>query len=193
MSGIVSWQCVTSCITGGSLSFVQANTYIKQRHLPLLVYVLRIIIVNLVVLGLATIALLLWCLIFLPENLGIHYLAILTFYPVLALMTTPIATSLAYITVRYRDIPHALGLILQTFWFVSPVYFRVEMFRKGGLDILVDYNPLYHLLQIIRAPLLYGTWPTLTNYLFCLGASVVFTFIAIWIGRSQESKVIFYL
>ena len=67
------------------------------------------------------------------------------------------------------------------------------MFREGGLNALVDYNPIYHVLQIFRAPLLEGTWPTLTNYFYPLAFSLFFVFIAWLIGRKAEARVIFYL
>jgi lipopolysaccharide transport system permease protein len=100
---------------------------------------------------------------------------------------------LAYIGARFRDVPHATGLIMQALWFISPVYFEVKMFRKGGLDILVDYNPIYHVLQLVRAPLLDGVWPTLANYMFPLMTAVIFGLLAWLVGRSAEKKVIFYL
>ena len=105
----------------------------------------------------------------------------------------PLATLLGYIGARFRDLPHALGLVFQAFWFVSPIYFEPKVFRGGGLDGLVDYNPIHHLLQIVRAPLLHGEWPTLENYGYCFGLIAIITLLAVLMGRSAEKKVIFYL
>lgn len=105
----------------------------------------------------------------------------------------PLSTTLAYVGVRFRDVPHALGLVMQGLWFISPVYFETKIFRSGGLHVLIDYNPVYHLLQIVRAPLLQGKWPTVVNYEYVLGTAIVFMIIAIVVGRKSERKVIFYL
>jgi len=143
------------------------------------------------VMSLASISLIAWTLIVMPENFGWTWLAALTIYPILIMIAWPMATLLAYIATRFRDLPHALGLILQAMWFVSPIYFEAKVFRGGDLNWLIDWNPIYHLLQIVRAPLLQGTWPTPENYIFCAVTIAVFTVLAALVGRSAERKVIF--
>ena len=103
------------------------------------------------------------------------------------------ATCLAYFATRFRDIPHALALVLQGLWFVSPVYFDAQIFRNGGLQALIDYNPIYHLLQIVRAPLLEGRWPSMENLAYCAATIILMSLLAWLVGRRVEHKVIFYL
>jgi lipopolysaccharide transport system permease protein len=193
LSGIITWEFMASSLTGGSLAFVQADAYIKQCKHPLAIYTLRLVLSNLIVLMLASSVLWVWALIVLPQNIGLAWLSILVFFPLIALIIWPLASLLAYLGARFRDIPHAMGLVLQAIWFISPVYFEEKMFRNGGLNALVDYNPIYHLLQIIRAPILEGRWPTLNNYLFCIGTALFFTLLAVLVGRRAERNVIFYL
>ena len=193
LSGIIVWDFVITSATGGALSFVQADAYIKQCRHPLAIYPLRTVLTAMMILMLASVPLLVWSLVVMPQNFGIAWLALLTLYPILAMIAWPFSTLLAYVGVRFRDAPHALALVLQALWFVSPVYFEAKMFRSGGLDALVDYNPVYHLLQLMRAPLLEGMWPTLDNYLFSLGAAAIFTLLAWLVGRKAEKKVIFFL
>ncbi len=193
LSGILIWEFMMANVTGGSLAFVQADAYIKQCKHPLAIYTLRTVLGSLIVLALASVALFGWSLVVLPQNFGWSWIAALSILPVLGLVAWPLATLLAYIGVRFRDVPHAMGLVMQALWFVSPVYFEEKMFRQGGLDILVDWNPIYHILQLIRAPLLQGQLPTLTNYAFSLGSAVLFGLLAWAVGRTAERKVIFYL
>ena len=193
LSGTIVWECVVACIAGSALCFVQADAYIKQTRHPLAIYTLRVVISNIIVLGLASLALFAWSAIVLPQNLSVTWLAAFTIFPVLILILWPLGTLLAYYGVQFRDLPHATGLILQALWFVSPVYFEAKMFRQGGLDKLVDYNPIYHLLQLLRAPLLEGKLPTLQNYGFTLLAAGLFALLAWFSGRTAERKVIFYL
>ncbi|MGY2199942.1 ABC transporter permease [Pseudomonas gingeri] len=193
LSGIIVWEFIAANTVAGSLSFVQADAYIKQCNHPLAIYTLRTVIGSIIVLMLASLSLYGWAAVILPQNLGWCWLASLTLYPILCLIAWPVATLLSYISSRFRDIPHALGLVMQSVWFISPVYFEEKMFRRGGLDVLVDYNPVYHILQLIRAPLLKGEWPTMDNYLFSLGTACLFALVALLVGRRAERKVIFYL
>lgn len=193
LSGMVIWEFMTSTAVGGSLAFVQADAYIKQCSHPLAIYTLRTTLANLIVLGLASISLIAWVLAVMPQNFGWSWLAALMIFPIVALIAWPMATCLAYIAARFRDVPHALGLLFQALWFVSPVYFEAKLFRGGDLHALVDYNPIYHLLEIVRAPLLRGAWPTTENFAYCAGAIAVLILLAWLIGRDAEKKVIFYL
>jgi lipopolysaccharide transport system permease protein len=193
ISGMVVWDFVMAVSTGGTLSFVQADAYIKfQRH-PLAIYSLRTALANLVVLMLASLPMFVWAAIARPDHLGITWISALSIYPVLLLIFWPLITLLAYVGARFRDLPNVMMLLLQALWFVSPVYFEIGMFRRAGLNALVDYNPVFHLLQIVRAPLLEGKWPTARNYEFCAAMAVFFTGLAWLVGRKQEKKVIFYL
>jgi lipopolysaccharide transport system permease protein len=193
LSGIITWEFFVATTTGGSLSFVQADAYIKQCRHPLAIYTLRTMLGSMIVLMMSSIPLFCWALVVTPQHFNASWLAALTIYPILALIAWPLSTLLAYIGVRFRDVPHALGLVLQAMYFVSPVYFEAKMFRHGGLDAFVDYNPIYHVLQLVRAPILEGQWPTLSNYIFSLGAAVIFALLAVFVGRKLERKVIFYL
>jgi lipopolysaccharide transport system permease protein len=193
LSGIISWDFIVATLTGGSLAFVQSEPYIKQQKLPLAIYTLRIIIGNTVVLLMASLVLCAWVLIAIPHSFSFCWVASLLFFPAIACITWPLATLLAYLTTKYRDIPHALGLLLQALWFVSPVYFSIDMFRRGGLDLLVDYNPIYHLLEILRAPLLEGSWPTACNITAVVATSAFGCLLAYGVGRKMETNVIFYL
>lgn len=193
LSGIIIWECIMACVVGGSLSFVQADAYIKQMKHPLAIYTLRTVLTCLIVLALASIALIGWSAVALPEKIGIHWLSALSIFPVLALILWPLATLFAYIGARFRDIPHALGLVMQALWFISPVYFEEKMFRQGGLNALVDYNPIYHLLQLVRAPLIDGEFPIFANYIYPIITGLLIAVIACLVGRQAEKKIIFYL
>jgi lipopolysaccharide transport system permease protein len=192
-SGIVAWDFIAGTALSGALAFVQNEPYIKQYRHPLAIYTLRTALANILISVLASIGLIGWILVMRPSTFGWSWLSIPLCFPLLMLTGWGLATILAYLTTRFRDIPHALGLILQALWFVSPVYFEPRFFRGAGLSRLIDDNPLYHLLQTLRAPLLAGEWPTLENYAWCVATIVVLFLLAWLIGRRFERNVIFYL
>lgn len=193
LSGIVVWEYLSANTVGGALSFVQADAYIKQCNHPLAIYTLRNVLGSLIVMMLASISLYGWVIVVLPQNFGWCWIASLAIFPIMAMIAWPVSTVLSYATARFRDIPHALGLVMQSLWFISPVYFEAKMFQNGGLHALIDYNPIYHILQIIRAPLLEGHWPTAENFMFSIGTALVCGLLAILVGAKTERKVIFYL
>ncbi len=193
LSGMLIWEFLSSSVAGGSLAFVQADAYIKQCRHPLAIYTLRIVLSNLIVLAMASVALYGWAIIAAPENFGWTWLATLLAIPIMGIIAWPLATILAYIGARFRDIPHLIGLGMQALWFISPVYFEEKVFRGGDLDMLVDANPIYHMLELMRSPLLRGQWPTLTNYIYSFGMAAFFFLVAWLVGRKAEKNVIFFL
>lgn len=193
LSGMIVWEFMTGTALGGALAFVQADAYIKQYQHPLAIYTLRTVLTNVIAFSVASLSLVIWVLVAMPQNFGWSWLAALSIFPVLALIAWPMATFLAYIATRFRDLPHAMGLMLQAIWFVSPIYFEAKVFRDAGLHWLVDYNPIYHFLELVRAPLLQGEWPTSQNYLVSALTILVLTALALVLGMRAEKKVIFYL
>src|SRR6185312_1361134 len=166
---IVVWDFTIAITGGGSLAFVQADAYIRQTRHPLAIYTLRTVLANLVIAAFASVPLYFWVILAFPAHFGWTWLAALSLFPIMLMIGWPLATLLAYIATRFRDVPYALTLLLQAVWFVSPVYFEARVFNGAGLDFLVQGNPIYHVLQIARAPLLEGQWPTSTDYLYALG------------------------
>jgi lipopolysaccharide transport system permease protein len=191
LSGMITWDFLTATLTGGALSFVQADAYIKQNRHPLAIYTLRTTLANLIVFAAASLGLFAW--LARPQSVGWCWFAALLVFPLGALMVWPLATCLAYIGTRFRDLPHAIAFILMPMYFVSPIYLDAKLFRDAGLNGLVDYNPIYHLLQILRAPLLHGDWPAAANFAVCGLTILLFSAVAIIIGRTAERTVIFYL
>jgi lipopolysaccharide transport system permease protein len=49
LSGMIVWDFITASAVGGSLTFVQADAYIKQCRHPLAIYSLRTVLTNLIV------------------------------------------------------------------------------------------------------------------------------------------------
>jgi ABC-type polysaccharide/polyol phosphate export permease len=56
------------------------------------------------------------------------------------------------ISARFRDIPQFVTNIMSAIFFVSPVIWKVE--TLGTHAYLAYLNPIAHLLDIVRAPLL---------------------------------------
>ena len=71
---------------------------------------------------------------------------------------------------RFRDIPQIVGSVIQFAMFMTPVFWL-----PGGrlLDhAVLLFNPFYHLLDVVRAPLL-GQSVSATTYIFLSVLAVV--------------------
>src|SRR5262249_3795742 len=75
---------------------------------------------------------------------------------ILLLMATSLLliNILAHVNTRFRDAANMSALVMQVLFYATPVIFPAEMLRRRGLDPVVDLNPAYHLLEVVRRPLL---------------------------------------
>ncbi|MCU0836437.1 MAG: ABC transporter permease [Chromatiaceae bacterium] len=69
------------------------------------------------------------------------------------------------LSARFRDVPLILGSVVQVMFFITPVIWRPSMLPDRAL--LLDLNPFYHLIEIVRAPML-GMPPQWENWVAAL-------------------------
>jgi lipopolysaccharide transport system permease protein len=192
-SGLLVWEFVCGAVMTGCSSFVAASPYICQRRLPLAIYPLKNVLSTCTVFIIGMMGLLLWIAVVKPHNLGLPLLNLVLVLPLYVGIAWALAISAAVINTKYRDFQYVVGLLLQALWYVSPVFLEERLFRSAKVEWLLAYNPVAHLLNLVRAPVLGGTWPTPENYLYTLGLLAAAWAAAVHLIRRQEPQLIFYL
>lgn len=64
---------------------------------------------------------------------------------------------------RFRDVQQLVSSLIQIAMFITPIFWSPEHLPGKRQFVFVTLNPLYHLIQIVRAPLV-GQVPTMTSY-----------------------------
>ena len=64
---------------------------------------------------------------------------------------------------RFRDVPQIIASLLQVFFYLTPIIWMPELIPKRAGCLLLDANPFFHLIEIVRAPLL-GKLPSALNW-----------------------------
>jgi ABC-2 type transport system permease protein/lipopolysaccharide transport system permease protein len=80
------------------------------------------------------------------------------------------ALFLGLLSARFRDVPLIIGSIVQVLFFLTPVIWRPEMLPDRAL--FLQLNPFYHMVEILRAPLL-GSAPSMESWI----ANVLIAFV----------------
>ena len=65
-----------------------------------------------------------------------------------------ITLTLCVASVKYRDIPQFVANLVQVSFFITPVMWNAELMIQRGREVVLQYNPFYYLLEVVRAPLL---------------------------------------
>ncbi len=194
LSGMVVWNLINAGIVAGGSSILSAEQYIRQFNHPITIYSLRSAVLNIVTFLIELIALSIWVLLSNPIHLliGIFCLPLtLVIYFVLSWSCNTIA---GFLNCKYRDYPQIMALCMQALWYMSPVMFQKQVFESNEkLYLLYEWNPITHVLNLVRKPMLYGQLPGVADYLFTLFLAGLCVIWAYWVNKKNEKNVIFYL
>ena len=189
--GIILWTYISTVINEGCTAFVSSDAVIKQLPLPLFLHVMRVIWRNAVILAHNVVIVPLVFLLFLRPLDPVAFLAI----PGLILSTLTlgwVALFAGVLCTRYRDLSQIVASVLQIAFYITPIIWMPSMISGRRGFIFLDLNPFYHLIEVVRAPLL-GIAPTATNWLVSIGMVLVGWAITLVFYGRYKSRISYWL
>jgi lipopolysaccharide transport system permease protein len=166
--GFIIWGFISSTIIEGCTSLIAAEGYIRQVRLPFTLHVLRSVWRNLIMLAHNAV-------VFIPVVIifqiwpGWSALLIIPGLALLLINAVWVTLLLGAVCARFRDIPPIAASLVQVAFFLTPIIWMPELLRERIM--FAEANPFYHLVEMLRAPLL-GTVPTMMTYTVVIGLTV---------------------
>jgi lipopolysaccharide transport system permease protein len=189
--GIIFWGFFASAVNDASLALITSETLLRQLPISPIAFVIKSVWKSVIVFGHN---LLIVPVVFLLFSVELHPAQML-FIPglILVLMSlTWMAVIVSIISVRYRDFPQIISALLTVGFYVTPVIWQPERLPEGLAHLLLGFNPFYHLLQVLRLPLL-GEFPTFENWILSGASAVVGTALATWAYKNLKSKIAYWV
>ena len=149
--GIVFFGVMTGIVNEGCETFVQAAGMLSQTSLPMLTFVWRTVFRNLINLAhhlVIVIAVLGFYGYWRSANVPLALVGVL----LMVLNASWVSLLVGIASARFRDIPQIVMSVMQFAIFMTPVFWLPDRFGKH--HAVLDFNPFYHLLQAVRAPLM---------------------------------------
>jgi ABC-type polysaccharide/polyol phosphate export permease len=180
-SGMLVWLMISSIIIESTMLFIAAKHLIGQTRFDYSVLAYALVWRNFIV--------------FL-HNASIYVLIVLFFAPGMLLGPTVllivpglfflmatgvwVALLVGAVCVRFLDVRHFLTSVIQICMFVTPVFWPEDLLQGARRFLFVELNPLYHFINVVRAPLL-GKVPGVWSYVVValitvLGWSMTYAF-----------------
>ena len=189
--GLIMWGFISGCIKEGSEVFIANEGLIKQLPSALSVHVYRLVwrqflflLHNLVI----------WVVLMLvfPRPLGWELLLSVLALGVLMVNGVWVAMLFGILATRFRDIAPLLDSMVQLLFYMTPIVWTTQTLYEQGGQIadrarIAELNPLYHYLEIVRAPMLgqtaaaYHWWIVLA----CTAVGLLLAFLALRKFRSR--------
>ncbi|GBF56654.1 teichoic acid translocation permease protein TagG [Candidatus Phycosocius bacilliformis] len=188
-AGLTVWAFIASSLCEAPGIFPRTAGFITSYDLPISLQIFRVVLGQVLTLG---------------HNFVV-YLAALAFvgtWPgMVAFMAIPglIVVSLACVSwsfflsilgARYRDVGPLLNSVVGMLMIMTPVFWRKA--DIGSATWLAEANPIYHLIELIRAPLL-GNMPTAVNWAASLTVVAVCTVISLVAFVRQRRNITYWL
>jgi len=188
--GIIVWSAIASLVIESPGTFVRNCGYVTNSMLSIDLYVGRAVFKTLITFSHHFVIFFVGVLFGLVPIGWVSLLAI----PGIVLLFVNgfwVAMALGLICARFRDVEPFVRNIMQLAFFVTPVFWN---YRQISVDrrYLVDGNPLFYFIEIIRKPLL-GEVPPPSFYGAVLGVTVCGYALAYYVHRRMRRQLAFYL
>lgn len=189
--GLILWGFISGCIKEGSEVFISNEGLIKQLPSALSVHVYRLVWRQFLFL---CHNLVIWVVLMLiyPRPLGWDLLLAVLGLVVLMVNGVWVAMLFGILATRFRDIAPLLDSMVQLLFYMTPIVWTTQTLYEQGGEIadrarIAELNPLYHYLEIVRAPMLgqpvaaYHWWIVLA----CTAVGLILAFVALRRFRSR--------
>jgi lipopolysaccharide transport system permease protein len=156
-------------IGDGAGVFVRAGNFILNVPNPFLVYVIKVgakASIQVVMVAPVVVVAMLYA----RQPIALETLLVIPGLLLCGVFGIGVTLFLGTIAVRNRDVIFAVGAGMRLLLFITPIFWIVED-RSGTRGLVADANPLYHLITLVREPIM-GVAPDPLHWMFG-GASAV--------------------
>jgi ABC-type polysaccharide/polyol phosphate export permease len=187
------WAFFAASIDGGAIAFIAAEGYIKQiARVSFWTYPLRMVLAAFFTLLLGLLAVSVVLLLF-GGRITMTWLLIIPGLAAWLVFGFAVCTLSAVLNTWVRDFQHLQAVGVQALFYATPVMFPAALLVQHGLGWFLTFNPLYHLMMLVRVPMLNNDVPELSHYLASALVLVVLLTAAVVAMRWARDRLVFWL
>jgi len=189
LSGLIPWMLIASCVGESTNTFMGSEALIRNRQFSYSMLNHVVLARNSVLLGhnLLTYAI---AAIFCGVHFSYTFLLVLPGLILLLINLAWICLIISILCLRFRDFQQLVTISMQVVMFITPVFWPASQLT-GRKSIIIDMNILYHMIALVREPLL-GKAPSLFSYYVCLGSAIFGWAIAFWLFSTKRHRLVYW-
>jgi ABC-type polysaccharide/polyol phosphate export permease len=170
----IIWIFFASYLNDVSVAFITNEPFIKQMSLPYASYIVKVILRNIIIFFHNILIIFIISLFILPVDF-IEVLYLIPGFFLVMINLFWLGLLLAIASVRYRDVPQMLTSFLQLLY-----------------QYLADWNFIFHMLEIIRAPML-GKSVYPLSWVICGVGAIIGTTFTLYIFANMRHKISYWI
>lgn len=188
-AGMVVWGTISASIGMGAKAFLESENEIQKTNIPLILVPLKVVFSEIIILAHNLIVVLV-LVVFFPVDVTWATLLSIPGIVLVYLVLFSFSIILSVISVRFIDMHLIVANGVQSLFFITPVFWNADMLGNGRW--LADINPLYHLITIVREPLL-GRVPPALSYMVVFGLLLVSAFAACFVYGRYRHRIAYWV
>jgi ABC-type polysaccharide/polyol phosphate export permease len=165
VAGMIVWVTLQSVLIESVTVFVAGTGLLRQMSFEYSILVYSLLWRNFIIFAHNLLVYFLIFLVFAPEKLGFANLLAIPGLIVLAVNCTWLSLLLGMAALRFRDLQQLVLSVVQVSMFVTPLFWPPDGLEGLRRILFVGLNPLYHLLTIVRDPLLGSQLPPVNSWI----------------------------
>jgi ABC-type polysaccharide/polyol phosphate export permease len=188
-TGIIFWGLLTGCINDGTVVFISAESFVRNVPTPLSVHFYRLMARN-VMIWVFNMAIYLVVVVYFELMPGWNVLLFIPGFILFLINAAWISLAAGVLCTRYRDIPQIIANGIQVIFFLTPIFWSPATLPTRPAFVVL--NPFYHLIEIVRAPLL-GVAPPLMSWVLCIGMAIAGLGFTAYLYRRAHSRIAYWV
>ena len=181
---LIPWTYFTTAITQAAFTVIGNADIIKKVYFPREILPVSVVTSGAVNFIISTIIILAFVIF---SGVGLSWYILL--YPFILLIQYVLLLGIGFIvssvTVYFRDLEHIIGVVLMAAFYATPIVYKLEQLPHT-LQILVNLNPMTHLINAYRDIFYYHQMPNMEILVTLLGISLVLTVVGYFIFKKLQ-------
>lgn len=182
---------MSDATSGAMSSIIDSASLIKKIRINKILFPLEKVafaLVNFVISLIAVVAVMIFFQV--VPTLNLLLLPVLLLY--VFVFSLGLGLLISALSVFFRDVMHLWSVVLTAWTYATPLFYPIEIL-PDFLAPLMQFNPMYHYVTYFREIALWGTTPSLTENLICIGCAVAALALGYAVFRAKEKKFILYV
>ena len=189
-AGLMVWSFISGILISGPNFFVRSQDILESFSLPWSLQVMRFLMGHLFILVIHGLIFIILALIVELPITGGTALALLGLL-ILIVSGYGISLVLASIGIKYRDLQHAIESVMTFLFLLTPIFWRSADLPMDRPSV-TELNPLYHMIEIVRAPLL-GMEVGINSWLVSITIAGTSLIVGAAVFASNRSRLLLWL
>ncbi|WP_342220619.1 ABC transporter permease [Rickettsiella endosymbiont of Miltochrista miniata] len=189
-TGILGWNLISLIVNDATMTFVNADQFIKQMKQPYSVFMMQSVARNFIIFF-HNILVLVPLILFFHLKINVNTLFIFVSLLILWINAITYSTILALWGTRFRDIPILVASLIQVVFFLTPIMWSPSILPER-YHFIIDYNPFAQFMELFRNPLL-GKLPSNYTLMTTFGLTMLGIFFAFIIFSRYRARIAYWL